>query len=101
MDREQRSGAAEQSAPRRRDGGAGLAKQRRRNALHDRVLALREARIANGGRAVPDQFQGIDKTKISQVLQGLDFEQNADLVDAVFAFSTTRRRAGSPGVPPR
>lgn len=62
-----------------------MAKQRRRNALHDRVLALRAARLAIGGKAVPDQFQGVDKARIRQVLQGLDFEQNADLVDAVFA----------------
>lgn len=54
-------------------------------ALHDEVARLRAERTKNGGQAVPDQFQGVDKERIRQVLRQLDLHQNAELVDAVFA----------------
>lgn len=54
-------------------------------ALHDTIAQLRVTRIRNGEAAVPDSLQGVSKDKIRRVLQGIDLEGNADLIDGVFA----------------
>jgi hypothetical protein len=54
-------------------------------ALHDDVAALREHRIRQTGRAVPDAYQGVTKDRVRAVLRRIDLGDNADLVDGVFA----------------
>ncbi|WP_350144662.1 BsuBI/PstI family type II restriction endonuclease [Pyruvatibacter sp.] len=54
-------------------------------ALDGKVQGLRERRVAEYGRAVSDQYQGVTKDKIRRVLRHLDLQGNNDLIDAVFA----------------
>ena len=55
----------------------------------ENTIALRDRLINETGHAVPEQFSGISKAKISKVLQRID-RQTPDMVDAVFALLDTR-----------
>lgn len=54
-------------------------------ALHDKVLALRNQRIEAGKAPVPEEFQGISRAKVAEVLGAVALGGNADLTDRVFA----------------
>lgn len=68
-------------------------------ALHDDVARLLAQRTANGGPAVPDEFQGVTKQRVRDVLRQLDLEQNAELVDAVFALLDNETPSWFPRAP--
>ncbi len=68
-------------------------------ALHDRVAALRKQRMKGGNAAVPNKYQGVTKNKIERVLARLDFLQNADLTDAVFALLDNQTDSWFPRAP--
>ncbi len=55
----------------------------------DDAIALRNKLISEEGTAVPEEFSGISKTKIAEVLQKID-RKTPDMVDAVFALLDTR-----------
>lgn len=68
-------------------------------ALHDDVARLRAERIRNGGAAVPDRYQGVDKERIRNVLRQLHLDHNAELVDAVFALLDNETPSWFPRAP--
>ena len=68
-------------------------------ALHDVVAVLREERIKNDGKAVPDSFQGVTKEKIRDVLTNIDLGDNIDLIDGVFALLDNESKSWFPRSP--
>lgn len=54
-------------------------------ALHDKVLQIRNERIAAGKPPVPETFQGVSRERISEVLTQLSLGTNGDIADGVFA----------------
>lgn len=54
-------------------------------ALHDKVLAIRNQRLAAGQPPVPEALQGVSRAKVAEVLGAVALGGNADLVDGVFA----------------
>ena len=54
-------------------------------ALHDKVIAIRAKRIEAGRAPVPEQFQGVSRAKVAEVLAAVALGGNADLADGVFA----------------
>ncbi len=52
--------------------------------LEDRVRELRQQRVTESGRALPEQFQGVSKVKIREVLSKID-RDTPDIVDVVFS----------------
>lgn len=57
--------------------------------LNDRVRAVRQQAIAEGGSALPQALQGVTKERIAEVLRALDRETR-DSVDAIFALLDDR-----------
>ncbi len=55
----------------------------------DDAIVLRNKLTSEKGSAVPEEFSGISKKKISEVLQRID-RKSPDMVDAVFALLDTR-----------
>ena len=55
----------------------------------ENTIALRDQLINENGHAVPEQFSGVSKAKITMILQRID-RQTADMIDAVFALLDTR-----------
>lgn len=54
-------------------------------SIEEKVAKLRTKNIQNKGQAVPDQYQGVTKERITDVLTCLDLANNSELIDTVFA----------------
>jgi hypothetical protein len=53
-------------------------------AIEEEFAKLRELRIKQSGKPHPDQFQGVSKERVKEVLQAID-QASQDKVDVVFA----------------
>ncbi len=53
--------------------------------LEDKLIALRNQRMAALGQPMPGALQGVTKVRITAALSELDLGSNADLIDCVFA----------------
>ena len=60
--------------------------------LSEKIMAMREEILARGDEPVPEEFQGVTKDRIAEVLRSLDLE-TTDRVDVIFALLDNERRS--------